>query len=206
VHVFLHFHFIFPTDLYPGPADMATTVNRGAQFESKIAMTNANMMKKPPLLLTFLLTGLMIPAGTLAQSLVIQARDGGEQVVPLHDLQKFTFTPDALLVSPTSGSTITWSLAAIRSIRFRPSASGIENLISPAAVVPIFAYPNPFTDRVFLKNLPAGDTPVRLLRFDGTIVLETVCRPGRETIDSGRLPSGTYLVRAGSQTIRLIKL
>lgn len=78
--------------------------------------------------------------------------------------------------------------------------SGIVDVDAAAAVN---AWPNPFTDYIVV------DTPVvaeaKIYGIQGSLLISTRLQAGQNRIDTSALAPGLYLVRVGSETVRMIR-
>ena len=78
--------------------------------------------------------------------------------------------------------------------------SGIVDVDAAAAVN---AWPNPFTDYIVV------DTPVvaeaKIYGIQVSLLISTRLQAGQNRIDTSALAPGLYLVRVGSETVRMIR-
>jgi uncharacterized protein YjdB len=68
---------------------------------------------------------------------------------------------------------------------------------------PIAVYPNPFTDYIMV-NIPAAQQ-ISIYSVSGQCVYESTLRAGTNKIDTSRLPNGVYLVKCGSESLKMVK-
>ena len=78
--------------------------------------------------------------------------------------------------------------------------SGIEN-VSTATVVK--AWPNPFTDYIMVESPVAATAEVYNLQ--GALLISTGIEAGQNRIDTSALAPGLYLVRIGTETVKMIR-
>lgn len=78
--------------------------------------------------------------------------------------------------------------------------SGIEN-VSAATVVS--AWPNPFTDYIIVETSEAAIAEV--YNIQGSLLIRTEVATGQNRIDTSALAPGIYLVRVGTETVKMIR-
>lgn len=81
-----------------------------------------------------------------------------------------------------------------------PFTSGIESGVAEAK---ISVYPNPFADYVTIKT--EADSDVVIYTASGLVVIKLNVLRGENTIDTSTLPQGTYILKCGSKTVKLLK-
>jgi len=134
-------------------------------------------------------------------SLNIKKLDGGEKSIQLSQLKKITFSgTDMTLNYQTSGKE-SIGLALIQKITFS-SFTALTDVVGDANS--ILVYPNPSTDYIQLKNLPATFIPIVVYSVSGTKVL-TVTAPNKK-IDVSKLATGIYLFKINNQIVKFSKL
>ncbi len=77
--------------------------------------------------------------------------------------------------------------------------SGIETI----GIAGVKAYPNPFTDYIMVQTPVATSASVYSLQ--GSLLISASLEAGQNRIDTSALPSGLYLVRIGSETVKMIR-
>jgi len=80
---------------------------------------------------------------------------------------------------------------------------GVEDLLMEAGNI----YPNPFTDRIFIKKINSEDR-INIYNLLGqqfnALISVRHSNDGTE-IDTSKLPRGTYLIRIGTETKIILK-
>lgn len=77
--------------------------------------------------------------------------------------------------------------------------SGIETV----GIAGVKAYPNPFTDYIMVQTPVATSASVYSLQ--GSLLISASLEAGQNRIVTSALPSGLYLVRIGSETVKMIR-
>lgn len=70
-------------------------------------------------------------------------------------------------------------------------------------VAGIQAYPNPFVDKVYINN--TKECNACIYSADGKLVMQSKLHAGKNQIELGHLGKGIYILKAGSQTVKLVK-
>lgn len=154
--------------------------------------------------LMLLVSGLLFARASLAQSIVVQTRDGSETSELLSSVEKFGFSGDNLIVLIKGGNADTYGVSGLSKIYFTgiPQATGITTVTSGERLA---VCPNPVQDELFVCNLPEGRFLVTILRPDGTLILQTWLSPGL-SLSTGSLPAGLYILTVNGQVLKFIRL
>lgn len=161
------------------------------------------MMKKKrlTLILTVLLFALpsMTWAQTIKQQLVVWQKNGDKVRYDLAELPETSFENGQLVIT-TSKATVYYQLENIVRYTYEGVNTAIDLMPNERSVVV-----SREGDAVTFENLKAG-TAVSIYAANGTLVEQLTAiegQPLRCSVSSH--PNGVYLVKAGSQTIKLLK-
>ena len=157
---------------------------------------------KTKLTLTLLLlfcAGLTMQAQTPKQQLVVWQKNGDKVRFDLAELPETTFTNGQLVVT-TSKTTVYYQLENILRYTYEGVKTAIDLMPNERSVVV-----SRDGDAVTFENLKAGTT-VSIYAANGTLVEQLTAAEGQPLRCSvSSHPNGVYLVKAGSQTIKLLK-
>jgi hypothetical protein len=153
------------------------------------------------LLLIVFLTG---SYAVQAQSLVIKLQDGSEKTELLTSIQKLSFVNGELNVSLKAGINEQFNLSDIQQAHFENVTAIQEPEVSTANRLKV--YPNPASQEISIQNIPGGATTIFFYRMDGKLVKQIFSSSDSETINISDFKGGFYLLKAGNQTIKFIKL
>lgn len=142
--------------------------------------------------------------GTLAQQagpqLVVWQKSGEKVYYELGNLPETTFEDGLLVIKCQGQAAVQYQLENILRYTYENVASAIDLQPNERSVSI-----NRQGDAVTLQNLPAGTT-VALYAANGAEIATAVAQSGQPlTISVNQRPAGVYLVKVGSQTIKLLK-
>lgn len=141
--------------------------------------------------------------GTLqaGSNLNILKYSGSETFVTASALRTITFSGSNLNLNFQNGNTEAIALSDIRKLFFSPVSSALETVQPDRLNV----YPNPVSDRMYLKNIPEGATMATVWNICGRKMLRTTLSAETNSLNVSVLPSGLYLLVVQNQTIRFSK-
>jgi hypothetical protein len=165
-----------------------------------------------------------------AQGMIVMMKDGTENTKAISSLLNFTFSGSDLLLKLINKTSENYTVTDIRKIFFDPTytnpdstdgsddsdSTNIDNpgdtdqdstitAISESSLKKLSIYPNPVEYQLFLKNVPETSSAIKIYRMDGVVVMLLRETAGISSIDISELPSGFYLLRIDSQTVKFIK-
>lgn len=144
----------------------------------------------------------LMTVGAMAQTtprLVVWQKSGEKVHFQLSDLPETTFE-DGLLVIRTSKTTVTYQLENVLRYTYENVATSIDLLPSERSIEV-----SREGDAVTYRNLPEGAT-VSLYSANGMLIeQQTACDGQPLTISVSQRPSGVYIVKAGKETIKLLR-
>jgi predicted outer membrane repeat protein len=70
---------------------------------------------------------------------------------------------------------------------------------------PILVWPNPVSDYLYLKNVPAAANFVEILRLDGQLLLQQTTDNAFQMVEVSALPAGMYLLKIGRSRLLFVK-
>ena len=154
-------------------------------------------------LLTFTML-LMFSVGIWAQKaaprLVVWQKSGDKVYYELADQPETTFE-DGLLVISTKKTTIEYQLGDILRYTYEGAGTSDIDLLATEHSVSI----SKEGDSVTLRNLREGST-VSLYAANGILVEQFTAHDGQPlTVSLGTRPAGLYILKAGSETIKMMK-
>jgi hypothetical protein len=158
------------------------------------------MIKKALILISLLACSIGNIAQTATQQLVVWQKSGEKVYIDLAELPETTFE-DGLLVIRGSKTSVQFQLSTILRYTYEGiSNTGIEQLPDGRSIS--IAKDG---DSVTLRNLSEGST-VSIYSANGTLIEKQTAQSGQPLILSvNNRPSGVYIVKAGKETIKLLK-
>ena len=158
------------------------------------------MIKKTLILISLLACSIGNIAQTTTQRLVVWQKSGEKVYIDLAELPETTFE-DGLLVIRGSKTSVQFQLSTILRYTYEGiSNTGIEQLPDGRSIS--IAKDG---DSVTLRNLSEGST-VSIYSANGTLIEKQTAQSGQPLILSvNNRPSGVYIVKAGKETIKLLK-
>jgi len=158
------------------------------------------MMKKTLILIILFVWSIGNIAQTVTQQLVVWQKSGEKVYIDLAELPETTFE-DGLLVIRGSKTSVQFQLSTILRYTYEGiSNTGIEQLPDGRSIS--IAKDG---DSVTLRNLSEGST-VSIYSANGTLIEKQTAQSGQPLILSvNNRPSGVYIVKAGKETIKLLK-
>ena len=158
------------------------------------------MMKKTLILISLLAWSIGTIAQDATQRLVVWQKSGEKVYIDLAELPETTFE-DGLLVIRGSKTSVQFQLSTILRYTYEGiSNTGIEQLPDGRSIS--IAKDG---DSVTLRNLSEGST-VSIYSANGTLIEKQTAQSGQPLILSvNNRPSGVYIVKAGKETIKLLK-
>ena len=155
---------------------------------------------KRGLLSLLLLLGIVfsVNAQTTKTKVIVTKTDGNVVNYTLEGADYLTFTDGQNLVVNISGSSQSIPLSNVRKVMFEKIADGIEELSSEIQIMP-----NPANDSFRVLNVEK-DEEMSIYTFTGQKVMGGTIS-SEQTIDISHLANGLYLVKIGSQNLKLMK-
>lgn len=155
---------------------------------------------KKGLLLLLLLTGMVfnIGAQTSKTKVIVTKTDGNVVNYTLDESDYLTFNDGQSLAINIAGSTQIIALSTIRKVVFEKIIDGIEEISSEIQIVP-----NPANNSFRVSNLDK-DEEMTVYSMTGQKVMSGIVT-NDQTVDISALANGLYLVKIGSQNIKLMK-
>ena len=156
------------------------------------------MIKKALILISLLAWSIGNIAQTTTQRLVVWQKSGEKVYFDISELPETTFE-DGQLVITTSKATVYYQLENVLRYTYEGIKSGID-LMAGERSVSISRK----ADAVTFHNLPQG-TVVSLYSANGVLIKQQTAEGQSLTLSVKNHPSGVYLVKAGKETIKLMK-
>lgn len=139
-------------------------------------------------------------AQTAAPQLVVWQKNGEKVYYLLSDQPETTFEDGLLVISTQSGTTVNYQLKNVLRYTYENVATGVDLLPSERSIEV-----SRDGDAVTYRNLPEG-TAVSLYSAGGMLLEQRKAGDGQSlTISVANRPSGIYIVKAGKETIKLMK-
>lgn len=154
--------------------------------------------------LTLLLLTLTGAIQLHAQSLIIKQHGAEEDSLLLSTIQKISFSNGTLLFHFVDGIENPVQLSEIQKIYFK--ADSLNPISKPEIFDKMEIIPNPALDYANLVNIPQLGSSIYIYRMDGILVMRTNATSNKKTLDLSHLPSGVYILKTNSQTLKFIKL
>lgn len=155
---------------------------------------------KRVLLSLTLLIGIVLSmsAQTAKTKVIVTKTDGNTVSYILDESDYLTFNDGQSLVVNISGATQIIALSNIRKVVFEKIIDGIEEISSEIQIVP-----NPANNSFRVSNLDK-DEEMTVYSMTGQKVMSGIVT-NDQTVDISALANGLYLVKIGSQNIKLMK-
>ena len=137
-----------------------------------------------------------MPAGYLGNMAVVNKKTGE---IANGYYQKFTETIelDSLSFFALKSDYGSWMVTL-----FKPQGStGLSTVTSETE---LFVYPNPVSDELFIRNMPATSRTLYIYSLEGKTVLKSL--PTDDKVSVKDLPDGIYTVRVGERFSRFVKI
>lgn len=134
-------------------------------------------------------------------SIFIKLNNGTQNSVVLSSLNKITFSSANMFLNLNNATTNSFAISDINKITFGLSA-GINDVENESK---LSVFPNPASDFIKIKNLPAEESMITVYRIDGAIVMQRSLSFASPSIDISGLSTGLYLIRIGNQTLKFTK-
>ena len=153
-------------------------------------------MKRLFTLLTLMLA--LLPAA-YAQRIVVEKSDNNKMAVDLQNFRRITFTGSVVNVLQNSGALTSTEMSDIARIYFDDYTRISE--VDFNGGKELVAYITP--DEIAV-NCEAGEV-IAIYNISGSIVLKERQESEGGSISIANLPKGIYLLRAGRQTVKILK-
>jgi uncharacterized protein YjdB len=141
------------------------------------------------------LTATVLPDNATNKSVIWESSDNGIATVDATGLVTAIASGTAIVTV----TTVDGGFTAQCTVTVAPqTGAGINTPATPVAI-----YPNPFTDYI-LVNTPAAQQ-ISIYSASGQCVYERTLQAGTNRIDTSRLPNGVYLVKCGSERLKMVK-
>lgn len=151
-------------------------------------------MNKMKRLLLVLLASVM-PALLMADDyLNVEKSDASIESIKLEEVRKITFSEDNLLIHTTE-NILSFPIAEMGRITFTDTPTSVDEL----------ADSSPSMMTVNNKLVVKGEGTLFVYNLAGNLVNVAVVK-GAAEISTHSLPAGTYIVRFGKETIKVVKL
>lgn len=119
----------------------------------------------------------------------------------LADIEDLVFEDNQMVVKLKNGSSQMFETGGIQRLLFKPTSTSL-----PSNIQANFSfYPNPTQSEIKFSEFPEGQLTVEIFYLTGVRVMHTILQKGQYTLDVSNLAPGTYLLKAGNQTLKLQK-
>ena len=139
--------------------------------------------------------------GVSAQTTVtITFNDNSTQELMVDPSGKIYFGNNYIYIDEGTGLPYSFAVDNIRKITL-PHDVNVEDIVTDDFTI----YPNPVLNALHIHSGKIGQHPYQLYTLDGRLLLKGVCQEDA-TLNLQHLPSGLYLLKIGSSTIKISKL
>lgn len=136
-----------------------------------------------------------------AQSqLIIHFHDNTENASDIQNISKLIFPENKVKLDFSDGSTNEFLLSNIRKIVFN-GTTRVNNVIENNDLQ---IYPNPATNYLYIKNLPAGSHKITIFNLTGIEVLSTEIAMN-SPMDISSLNKGIYIILINAKALKFNK-
>ncbi len=139
-----------------------------------------------------------------SQNLIVQQINGTENTMSLSAIRKLVFSGNSIQIRNFSGSTTDFQLADVRKIFFSNTSSSEDQIVNETKKPVI--YPNPATLELNIIVNDPNVNYIEIYNFQGRKIKTEIVNDELERIDISDLQSGIYLLKAGLQTTKFVKL
>lgn len=145
-----------------------------------------------------LIFGIKVSAQT--QALNIANTDGSVKSVKLTDLKKINFSGSNMVLSLQSGTSESVLISGINKMYFSLYTS-LNNLFGSSTLA---AYPNPAIDIISFKNIADTQTVITIFNLTGSKICDLPI--SNNSVNIASLEKGIYLIKVGTQIVKITKL
>jgi len=124
------------------------------------------------------------------------------QSILISSVKKIVFENGDMIFNFQNSSTSSFPISSVARITFNPNTD-TKTISTTDENCTI--YPNPVTDRFYIKNLNEKVISVAIYQLNGSVVFRSENQDVAGGIDVSQLHSGLYLVRINSQTFKISK-
>ena len=139
----------------------------------------------------------MVPA--FSQRIVVEKNNNATQAVDLHNFQRITFSGSTLNILQTNGTATSTEMSDIVRIYFDDYTRINEVNFNDGKELVAYISPDELA-----VNCEAGEE-IAIYNISGTMVLKERQNSEGGSISIANLPKGLYLLRAKSQTVKILK-
>lgn len=119
------------------------------------------------LLLSVLLVLFALNANAQDKSIAFTDTNGVANVYALTDVSKINFIGDMVNLTLTDGSTFSWDMTLVSSLRYQDEVTGVnEGAIADLNSLALSLYPNPTSDQIELKYTLINPSLIDVQLFD----------------------------------------
>lgn len=121
-------------------------------------------------------------------------------------LRKISFVGDDVIAEFKDGGSVSYDFSSFQRIYFvEPNGGEATGAVGFVNEAELFAYPNPVTDRIFVKGLP-GSAAVSIFNVAGTVVKQGVANDdGVFFNDVSDLQNGIYFLQIDGKVLKFVK-
>lgn len=134
-------------------------------------------------------------------TLEIQKSDQSVMQLPISNIEKLTFSNDAMTIHYKEGQSGSVALTEIGKMFFG-TISGIKKLQNTSNQ--ILVYPNPATDYIYLKNKEYNK--VQIINTSGVTVMTIQSSLPEMQINISHLPKGIYIIKLDQNVVKFTKI
>lgn len=155
-------------------------------------------------LVAFLLTGWWWIDRANAQYLGVKFQDGTLETREIMLLENLMFPDGLFQVTFINGSTESYDLSTVKTLYFSqfPTATGEQVETGDRA---ISVYPNPASDRIYIRNIPETAAVLAIYSIGGLLVAQHQLTLQSDFFDVSALGTGLYLIKINNQVFKFVK-
>ena len=158
-------------------------------------------MKKTALKWTLLLVAVLWASSGIAQSKVtLTFQDASTQEIEVSASGKIYFSDDYMYIDDGTALPYSFAVSDIRKMTFGQGV-GVSEIVPDAFKV----YPNPVRDELYVSGNEFGPYHYTLYSIDGRLLLQGEVGNG-ETIPTGDIPAGLYILKINNTSLKINKL
>lgn len=155
------------------------------------------------LLVTLALSPMAINAQV--QEMTVRQTDGSEQLIQISDIGKISFEGQNLVISMKNSEGKTFPLSSLNKLYFKKgdTTSAVND---SEASTEFSVYPNPSTDKIYLKNISLSGQEISIYNIEGQIVKSFIMNSNVNEISVSELQPGVYFIKVDNNIIRFERL
>jgi len=127
--------------------------------------------------------------------------NGVEKIITLNTLSKITFSGTNMILNYQNGTNESMAFSTINKMLFATPTILNDIKIEDKMML----YPNPASDKLYLKNVNDENLNISIFSISGLQLLKITALKSSEPIDISSLPKGFFVLKINDQAIKFTK-